>query len=379
MSASPHHPSPSCLEVIPYSADLWSRIGHDWTSLAELRGDAPVFLSAPWIKTWIDVFGPRLRPEALIWRDERQQPIAACLVSVRREKRGPFTLRRAYVNATGEDRVASEHNMVLAATNAPDVHGELVRYLRAHTDALVLFGFQSDAADAIRACWPASGVFEGYPSEDHFISLTELRDKATPYLMALSRNTREKIRRSMRLYEEQHGAPHLDVAKSPEEALAWFADLRRLHGAKWAALGQRGAFAEPDALAFHEQLMATYAGRSNVGDAFRVDVLRVRFGESDVGLLYNLIQNGVVAFYQSGLSYADDNRLKPGLVTHALAVQHYLDAGATEYDFLAGERDAVQYKRSLSSGHRPLLWLEYSLPSVKMRLMHRIRTWRESK
>lgn len=379
MNASPNRSSAGRLDVVPYSADLWSRIGHDWTSLAERRGDASVFLSAPWIEMWIDVFGPRVRPEALIWRDEREQPIAACLVSVRREKRGPFTLRRAYVNATGEDRVASEHNMVLAATGAPDVHAELVRYLRAHADALVLFGFRSDAADAIRARWPASGVFEGYPSEDHFISLTELRDKATPYLMALSRNTREKIRRSIRLYEEQLGAPSVDVAKSPEEALAWFADLRRLHAAKWEALGQRGAFAEPDALEFHERLMKRYAGRLNAGDAFRVDVVRLRFGDSAVGLLYNLIQNGVVAFYQSGLRYTEDNRLKPGLVTHAFAVQHYLDAGAAEYDFLAGERDAVQYKRSLSSGQRPLMWLEYSLPNLKMRLIHRIRAWRESK
>jgi len=81
---------------------------------------------------------------------------------------------------------------------------------------------------------------------------------------------------------------------------------------------------------------------------------------------------GVVTFYQSGLRYEDDNRLKPGLIAHSLAIQHYLDGKASEYDFLAGERGRVQYKQSLGSCKRQLMWIELNAATSKMRLVKRL-------
>jgi CelD/BcsL family acetyltransferase involved in cellulose biosynthesis len=48
--------------------------------------------------------------------------------------------------------------------------------------------------------------------------------------------------------------------------------------------------------------------------------------------------------YQTGFAYADDARLKPGLVSHYLCLQHHLQKGAKVYDFMAGDN---RYKSNL--------------------------------
>jgi CelD/BcsL family acetyltransferase involved in cellulose biosynthesis len=75
-----------------------------------------------------------------------------------------------------------------------------------------------------------------------------------------------------------------------------------------------------------------------------VELLRIRAGEKPIGYLYNFLWRGWVGYYTSGFVYTDDNRLKPGLVAHWLAIERHLAAGARIYDFMAGES---RYKASL--------------------------------
>ena len=50
-------------------------------------------------------------------------------------------------------------------------------------------------------------------------------------------------------------------------------------------------------------------------------------------------------FYQCAFDYEKDNRLKPGLVSHYLCINKYMDEGIRYYDLMAGEN---QYKSSVS-------------------------------
>ena len=60
-------------------------------------------------------------------------------------------------------------------------------------------------------------------------------------------------------------------------------------------------------------------------------------GDRVAGYLYNFVHRGWVAAYQSGFDFGDDaDRLRPGLVSHALAIEHYRRAGVRVYDFLGG-------------------------------------------
>jgi len=74
------------------------------------------------------------------------------------------------------------------------------------------------------------------------------------------------------------------------------------------------------------------------------------------GYLYNFVHDGWVAAYQSGFDFGPDaDRLRPGLVCHLMAIQHYAGAGMRRYDFLGGE---ARYKRSLANAEIPLVWLD---------------------
>jgi CelD/BcsL family acetyltransferase involved in cellulose biosynthesis len=68
-------------------------------------------------------------------------------------------------------------------------------------------------------------------------------------------------------------------------------------------------------------------------------------------------------FYQSGLEPSSDNKVKPGLVAHALAITECAAAGLREYDFLAGDS---QYKKSLSTARRPIIWQVFQRRGVKL-------------
>jgi CelD/BcsL family acetyltransferase involved in cellulose biosynthesis len=96
----------------------------------------------------------------------------------------------------------------------------------------------------------------------------------------------------------------------------------------------------------------------------------VTAGDQTLGILYNFLQHGKIYFFQSGISYGPDRRLKPGLVTHACAIQHYLDLGFSQYDFMVGD---AQYKKTLAKSSAPLAWVVFSRPTFKTSFIQSLR------
>ena len=89
-------------------------------------------------------------------------------------------------------------------------------------------------------------------------------------------------------------------------------------------------------------------------DSGQIQLLRVHSGPTIIGYLYNLVKDGEVYAYQSGLNYGSDRRLKPGLVSHTLAIQYNLAQGAKTYNFMAGE---AQHKKALGTNVEYMTWL----------------------
>jgi len=283
-------------------------------------------------------------------------------------------VRRSFLNATGGLEVGSEHNDLLAT--GADVHeqafGDLVDHLRAkrRTDEFALDGASSRAFQMARGLWP-QGHADVRESESPYVDLDAVRKAGEEYLDSLSSNTRYQIRRSIRRYTERFGPPEHRVAESAAERLHWLDDLVALHEAHWRDQGSSGAFTD-GRLEFHRSLIRAATSRAD-DDELRVDISRLRFGSTTIGLLYHLVFRGRVSFYQSGLDYADDPRLKPGLVSHAFAIHHFAEQGLREYDFLGGETDPVRYKRSLANARRPLVWARFQEPSAKMSALEMAR------
>ncbi|MCO4100717.1 MAG: GNAT family N-acetyltransferase [Gemmatimonas sp.] len=280
------------------------------------------------------------------------------------------------MNSDGEaesDSVVVEHNRVLAVPGNEKLAVEALSdwIERQSIDEFVVAGASEDERsrllDSFR-CWIPEVEQRSAP----FVDLAELRAKGESHLEAVSSNTRAQLRRSKRAYE-MLGELQVRVAQTVEEALEFFQELIVLHEKRWEKRGFAGAFASAARKSFHLDFIRS------AFDEGRVHLLRVVCGSDTVGILYNFQANGYVSFYQSGFDYPADRRLKPGLLTHHMAIEHYRTNNFLEYDFLASEKGEFQYKRSLSTGERPLFWVSFSRPGTKHRFLRCLRWFRETR
>jgi CelD/BcsL family acetyltransferase involved in cellulose biosynthesis len=278
-------------------------------------------------------------------------------------------VQRVYLNTAGEDpadETVMEYNALLCLEGW---EGEIAAALRRHLDRIAWDEFAANGmaeGPSLKAL--TSVAFPDRPAnltnvQSHYVDLARLGPSADNYLADLSRNTREQIRRSCRIYGQQ-GPLEVQAAATLPEALAILDELAQLHQASWIARGKPGAFASKRFSAFHRDLIERVFPKGGV------QLLRVRAGSTVIGLLYNFVYARRVYSYQSGLRFSDDNRLKPGLVAHVAAIRYCCEAGLLEYDFLAGED---RYKQSLSTDARTLTWVVVERPTLKMRAMRVLR------
>ena len=350
-----------------------------WTALAQQVRPYSAFLTPLWTKVWLRHFGEELGTRGVLWRTGDGEVAGAALLSAGFGSLGPVRVSQARLNTSSAPRVGCEHNDLLARAEARSaILDDLIELLlREGTDEIMLEGATAAMFEGLRNRWPRR-KWTGYRSESPFVSLEALRKRGgIDYLGALSANTRGQIRRSRREYVKRHGPITCAIASTGAAALEWLAELIDLHRRYWTSKGQDGVF-DPPRRAFHTDLVQeALQERHRHHERLGVEIVRVRSGDRTIGVLYNLNVDGRIQFYQSGLLYEDDRNLRPGLVAHATAIQHYLEAGATSYDFLGGESEPVRYKRSLTNDRVPLYWARLPAPTLKMDALLSLRSLRD--
>lgn len=342
-----------------------------WASLSGFCPSRNVFLRPAWTSQWLSTFGRGLQTRILTIHDEEDAIVGMTLVSFRTDDAKHLRMRRVYLGAYGEENrqsVATEYNGFVCRPGSENIVAKaLVDYLGGERWDELTAHAMSDGP-ALRALEEALRDLhcQRVDLANPFVDFEALPAGADSYLSALSSNTRAQVRRCFRLYEER-GPLTVQAAQDVPSALRTLDELAELHQATWTARGEHGAFASPEFLAFHRALI------SDTFDAGGVLLLRVLAGTHVIGLLYCLVDEGKVSFYQSGFHYEPDNRLKPGLTAHALAIQYCRDRGFREYDFLAG---GSQYKRSLSTGSRRQAWFSARRPTWKVAALDTLRAVR---
>ena len=317
-----------------------------WREL-EPRANPSFFLSWTWIGTWLETSA--VAPEVVTARSNGRL-IGIGLVNAARRHRIGMTWPTLSLNESGHHRhdcIMIEDNGFLAERG---LEHEVTKACLLHiVDAmpdwreLRLGGVPDLIAHIVRELRLTIQLEAERASP--FTDLSAVTEDGEP--SSLSRNARQQLRRSLRLYR---AVGPLDLVPSPdkEEAMARFAELEKLHQRRWKAKGKPGAFAQPFFRHFHQALLARGFPRGEV------DILRITAGNRTIGLLYSFFHNNDAYSYQSGFNYEADARLKPGLVSHLLALAHCRRRGMACYRFLAGDS---RYKRTLSTSAYPLHWL----------------------
>jgi hypothetical protein len=361
----------SAIHVSLVEIDNLDELGAIWTDVQE-RSRHSFFTSWGWLRCWLDCLPTSVRPRILL-AETHDGIVGLGLLNRHRLRRAKVvTSHGLFLNETGDellDELTVEHNGLLADTGcAADVQRAGIEFLLEQVsdwDEIHWGGI--DADDGL------SQILDNSPLNIRrqvikecacaTVNLAALRESKTEYFAKLSSNTRQQVRRSMRLYDAE-GKLELDSADSPADAVVFYDEMKRLHQAYWEEKGKRGAFGTEFCDRFHRRLIADRLPHGEI------QLLRVRSGTTILGYLYNFVYQGRVYCYQSGFDYDEDPKRKPGLVSHALAVQHNLDQGAAVYDFLGGDS---RYKQSLCTDSVPMRWLVWQRPRWRFRLEDALR------
>lgn len=319
------------------------------------------YVSPGWIENWLACVAGRVRP-LLVLALDGGTPLAAFLAtSSRRLRGGLIPSRIVNVFATGDydmDRIAPIYNAFLMPDGATVSLRGLLEALPMAWDEVFFpglspHGFPGTALTGRKEKW----LLHDYDKPLYFIEMDSFGTDRDAYLSRLSPNTRSQIRRSLRLFS-QNGPVRLQAAATVEEASAMAHQLYRLCNARKASKHLRSSI-DDFFVAFHDRLIRT---RFPHGE---IQLLHVYNDSGSIGYLYNHVADGTVYNYQSGFEYSEDNRLKPGLVTHVEAILYNAGLGHRVYDFGAGDD---RYKKSLATGEGVMPWVRVLRPELKMGL-----------
>jgi hypothetical protein len=346
---------------------LHDRLGDRWRRL-ESVADASLFLSWPWIGSWLqEVVGQRQAISIEIFRTG--ELIALALATLFERRLLGKTSRVAFLH----ELPLAGHNMVVEKNGVLASRGEESPAFSAAVTALAQSDFD---IDEIRC----SALDERYLDESLLRSRFALlpEESATCWLLGkaespltsgdllgtFSGNRRSQIGRFQRRVEKERGPLLVTVASSESQAWDFFERLEALHTRYWRAQGMPGSFSNPRWKAFHWALICELLPTG------RLHLAKVSAGDEELGYLYNIGHGTVMSNIQSGFSYRDDNRWRPGYLSHLLAAEVAARQGYAQYDLLMGDEG---YKASIARPGVRLHW--FSLFPRGAGLLRNRRYW----
>lgn len=354
------------LDVIDARKNV-DKVREIWISLYNAEADG-FFLSWIWLGSWLSTLPMSANIRLVVGCQDGKYQFAM-LVGINRKKFF-FYSRSAHLCTVGDhvyDDIVIENNGFLKTPEfkiddglidkifrALDVHVLVCPHLKPSCNVL-LNQLRGDGRHTLRYSLANS----------YYVDLAALVRTKTDFLGSLSSGKRRQIRKSISLYE-QRGVLRFKKADNLSEAQQFYEILVQLHQRSWQSRGQPGAFSNKYLDAFHQQLL-----RENFDpQCVRIYVFYV--GEQVFGAIYGFVEGGTFSFYQSGFRYEGDNRIKPGLVCHALLIQQFMEEGLGRYDFLVG---ASPYKKSLGTNFYEMARFEL----VRNKWFSRLIYWASSK
>ncbi|WP_017444347.1 GNAT family N-acetyltransferase [Gayadomonas joobiniege] len=292
-----------------------------------------VFTSIEWLETFTSQLDDAL---FLAFRRDKQIVGLALLVNKKdfwRSAGDCWFLNRA--GCTEIDQIWPEYNNLIYAKDfEAQVWHAFLGYFAANRAQRLVVGLT-----------PAIHVLEGsneFIIEKNIVSPSFWLDLKPEYievdclLKSFSRNTRSQIRRALKKCEAI-AELNVERATTESEAQLWFEQAGRYHMQRWSDSG----FKNPRFVEFHKNLI------NKLFAVDKVDLLKVCLGKTTLAILYCLRDGTTARFYLSGINYHPDlNSIKPGILSHMMAIQFFSAQGLSGYDFMAGEN---RYKKSLSS------------------------------
>lgn len=366
LASSPLSDSSVCtsgvLEVVPVSAAGMNA----WQAL-EGRLQHPCLMhSYTWTHYWLKHYGDLVPSRIAIGKQNGEIIGMTLLTAGVSQTDGPFPIQTLHFGTAGEpelDSVCVEYNRLLVSPEHRTTYVELLmNHVRDHErwECLKIDGMVADDANAIFRHTPAHETRE-VPC--HFADLNAFRESEKsnkePWRL-FGESTKTNLRRAFR----DLGELTVDWATTPDQALPFYEEMIAYHQERWKAAGEPGVFSSFRFTELHRDLIAELVPQG------RAVLVRARQGDKVLGILYVLIEQNRLLYYQAGLP-DHKSKLSLGCVTQYLTMLEGSRRGYEAFDFMAGD---TLNKRVLSTDKNLVYWATWRRPSVKFRVLDGLRS-----
>ena len=333
---------------------------HDLWQQAVTENDN-VFLSWIWIGPWLRLIQDKAKVNLFLVYKQEEIIAAVFLIVNKQTRHGFITSRQIFLNeicANNLNMVIEYNNILIKSGYETSVYKLFSKFLLANNnwDELVLNATQIDNFKLINTeLGFEHEIMDQGMSRQAILNQEGVDSSQTLKQSLLSSNKRSQINRSIKYIEKLHGDISLTKADSIDEAITYFDQLGVLHTEYWQKKGLPGSFANTNWVDFNKEIIRDGT------DNGHVQLLHIHAGEFTIGYLYNLVYKGRIYNIQSGFNYLEDNKFKPGFISHWLAIEYYWEKEKAIYDFLAG---GEEYKKSFSNSEIELVWAKIKRPSL---------------
>jgi CelD/BcsL family acetyltransferase involved in cellulose biosynthesis len=354
------------VQVEPFNKNKINSLAKQWLAL-EQKANNSIFTSWAWISTWLAYINYHTDIVRITFNN---QTIGLGFLNTYCNTRNGITINQLWLNRTGDnniDQIWNEYNDLLCEAGVEyAVRAALIDYFdqnQHHIDELIIGASTENICETPHA----SRIIQHTSWQTHsYLTLLTGKTNLNDMLAQLSRNTRYQINRTIKLLGGIDNIK-LTPAETKQQALQFFKEAGELHKTRW--INKNSGFNNPAFVNFHQQLIEQQF------ESGLIELLKISTPHETLGYLYNFIYNETAYFYLSGLHYHNDNRLKPGLLSHALAITHYAQKGLKYYDFMGGEG---RYKNSFADQKGSMVISNFRRKTLPFRLSQLIRQAKHS-
>lgn len=343
---------PVRLRIIPATAKTEALFL--WRKLELQLGNRRLMCSSLWTEIWLNHFGQLIPHQFAVGMRNGVVCGIALLTQGVRQCAGPIPLATWHIGTAGEpeaDSVCVEYNALLAGPDDQcDFAAALFDWAREQTncDEFRLDGFEGQSIQALLQHCLMARVERKI---SYYFDLRPCRVNGEDPLARLGTHTRANIRRTLR----EFGDVRTEWAETPARAEQLFAELVKLHQARWTSAGKPGAYASRLFHDFHLELLCRGVPLG------LTTIVGLSSGNRLIGCSHLLIDNHRGLFYQCGWA-PGGGRTSTGLALDYLCIDECLRRGYDEIDFLAGN---TEHKRRLSTNQAELVWAVWRRSSLK--------------
>ena len=353
----------------------------EWDDLLDRSWNQSIFLTWDWMYTWWEVYRDESKELLVITvRGENGKLLCiAPLIKNRYAWKKFLTIRQIRFLGTGEneeDEVCSEYlDFIVDKSLNPEL---LVRPVigwimdQGDWDELYLEQVKNGSClDILIGSDLEKGMLVTVRKmgDSYYLPLTTSWEEQ---LGKMSSNQRYRVRKTLKELQKE-GDIELLAAKNREEIDAAYDVLVTLHQKNWIRKGKTGVFESSQFNRFHRKLI------EKLNQKNRLFLATLILNGTPLGATYNLVYKNTMLVYQTGIDSEisrSNNKIKPGMATHALAIQSAIARNIAEYDFLIGDQN--EYKSQWTTESRSIYKMRFARKNARNYLVHYLKKTRSA-